>query len=127
MTKRKRLSTRERLRLFTLHGGICHICGIKIDGARERWEISHEIALEMGGADDDKNRKPAHYRCHREQTAKVDIPVIAKAKRREARYIGAKTPSRYPLAGGRHDKFKKKIGGRTVLRNPSIPNQGEQS
>ena len=124
-TARKHLSTRERLRLFTLHGGICHICKVKIDGARERWEISHEIAFEMGGADDDKNRKPAHYRCHREQTAKVDIPVIAKAKRREARYIGAKAPSQRPLPGGRNSKYKIKIGREVVLRNPTTSNQGE--
>lgn len=55
-------------------------------------------------------------------------PRIAKLKRVHAKHIGAKAPSRYPLAGGRNDKFKKKIGGRTVLRNPAIDEtlQGEK-
>lgn len=38
MTRRS-LSARERIRLFELHGGICHFCGGKITGAREGWEI----------------------------------------------------------------------------------------
>jgi 5-methylcytosine-specific restriction endonuclease McrA len=93
MTRRRSLSTRERARLFTLHGGICHLCGGLIDGTREAWEVSHDIPLEMGGADDDANRRPAHKKCHRDHTARVDIPAIAKAKRREARHIGALRPA----------------------------------
>jgi hypothetical protein len=87
MTRRS-LSTRERLRLFMLHGGICHLCQGKII-VGDRWEISHDIPLELLGPDDDQNRKPAHYKCHRVHTAQVDIPNIAKAKRRYAANVGA--------------------------------------
>lgn len=91
---RRSLSTRERLRLFTLHGGVCHFCNGKIT-VGEAWEISHDIPLELLGADDDANRKPAHKKCHRHHTSTVDIPAIAKAKRREAAHTGAaaKRPS----------------------------------
>ena len=111
---RRSISTRERARLFALHGGICHLCNGKI-GVGERWEVSHDIPLELGGEDDDANRKLAHYKCHRDHTAKTDIPQIAKAKRREARHIGAKT-SKQPLPCGRKSKWKKKLDGRVVLR-----------
>lgn len=92
---RRSLTAKERWRLFTLHGGICHFCEGKIDGAREAWDISHDVPLELGGADDDTNRKPAHRKCHRAHTAAVDQPNIAKAHRRELKHIGAKPPSRY--------------------------------
>lgn len=92
MTARKRISTRERARLFALHGGICHLCKGAIDGSREAWDISHEIPLAQGGADDDANRLLAHRKCHQSHTATVDLPNIAKAKRREAISTGAKAP-----------------------------------
>jgi 5-methylcytosine-specific restriction endonuclease McrA len=110
--KRKSLTAKERLRLFTLHGGRCHFCGVKIDGTRERWEISHEIPLELGGADDDENRLPAHYGCHREHTATKDIPMIAKAKRTHEKHVGARRPKRAFY----NERFKKKVSGEVVER-----------
>lgn len=91
MTKRRRISTKERLAVFTAADGVCHICNGKIN-VGDRWEVSHPIPLELGGADDASNRRPAHFKCHRELTAKEDIPAIAKAKRREAKHIGAHRP-----------------------------------
>lgn len=113
---RRSISTRERVRLFQLHDGICHLCGGKI-AVGERWEVSHDIPLELGGADDDANRKPAHYRCHRTHTATVDAPNIARAKRREAKHIGAKRSSR-PMPGSKASPWKRKMNGQTVERNP---------
>ena len=115
MTRRS-LSTRERLRLFTLHAGVCHLCGDKIDGTREAWEISHDLPLALGGADDDDNRKPAHAKCHRRRTSERDIPAIAKSGRQRARHVGAKPRSSRPLPGGRDSKWKRTLDGRTVLR-----------
>lgn len=106
MSVRRHRSTRERVRLFALHAGRCHFCGGAIDGVREAWEISHEIPLELGGADDDQNAKPAHRRCHRIWTAQVDLPMIAKAKRRAARHQGAEARSRRPLPGSRASRVK---------------------
>jgi len=112
---RKSLSTRDRLRIFTRHGGICHLCGGKVQ-AGEAWEVSHDTPLELGGADDDENRKPAHRKCHRQHTADVDLPNIARAKRREARHRGAKAPSARPLPGSRASGWKQKISGEWVRR-----------
>lgn len=70
------------------------MCGGKIDATREAWEVSHEIPLELGGADDDANRLPAHKKCHRDHTSNVDAPNIAKAKRRELKNMGIKGPKR---------------------------------
>lgn len=96
MSQRKHITAKERLRLFLLHKGICHLCGGKINGKVEAWDISHDIPLEMGGADDDENRKLAHRKCHRAHTAAVDQPNIAKAKRREMKDMGAKPRRPWP-------------------------------
>lgn len=116
MTARRSLSAKERLRLFTLHSGICHLCEGRIDGAREAWEVEHEIPLAMGGADDDKNRKPAHVKCHGPKTA-IDLGNIAKAKRREARHAGAKAPSKRPMPGARDSQWKRTFGHGWVKRD----------
>ncbi len=109
MSERRSLTGKERLRLFALHGGRCHFCGGKINAVTEAWEVSHDIPLELGGADDDANRKPAHKKCHRDHTSAVDAPNIAKAKRREIKNMGAKP--RRPWS-----KFRKKVSGEVVLR-----------
>jgi 5-methylcytosine-specific restriction endonuclease McrA len=101
--------------LFLKHGGICHICGGKISEG-ERWEVSHEIPLELGGDDDDVNAKPAHHKCHRHQTSTVDIPAIAKAKRLQVRHLGAKAPSKRPMPGSRASKWKRRMDGTVVPR-----------
>jgi 5-methylcytosine-specific restriction protein A len=88
---RKRLSTADRVRIFTAAEGVCHICETKIQTGQP-WEVSHPTPIEMGGADDDTNRRPAHKKCHARQTADIDIPQIAKAKRRQARHLGIKKP-----------------------------------
>ncbi len=112
---RRSLSTRERVRLFTLHGGICHLCGGRIDGAREAWEIEHVLALALGGDDSDENRHPAHVKCHKGKTAD-DVGRIRKADRAKARHIGAKAKPRRRLPGGRDSGWKQKLDGTWVPR-----------
>ena len=104
MTARRSLSARERLRLFALHGGVCHLCNGKIDATREGWDVSHVIPLAIGGADDDENRQLAHRKCHRAHTAKIDQPRIAKTARQGQKHMGARTkrPGRqWPPKGSR--------------------------
>lgn len=115
MTERKHLSTTARLRIFEAAKGICHLCGQKITAGQE-WDVSHAIPLAMGGADDDSNMLPAHRRCHRQHTAQIDAPRIAKTKRQHAAHIGAKAPSRNPLPFGRNSRFKRKLDGTIVER-----------
>ena len=87
---RRRIPGTERLKIFIREGGICHICGGKIAG--KPWDISHEIPLEMGGADDGHNLRIAHRTCHQEHTAKQDVPAIRKAQRIERKHAGVRKP-----------------------------------
>ena len=87
--KRKHLTTLQRAKLFLQHDGKCHLCGNKIDGVHEAWEVEHVIALVIGGADDVSNMAPAHKVCHRRKTD-ADVTAGAKVKRIQARHIGAK-------------------------------------
>jgi 5-methylcytosine-specific restriction endonuclease McrA len=113
--KRKHLSTSIRVKIFEKECGLCHLCNMKVSSGQE-WDVSHEIPLEIGGADDMSNWRVAHRKCHRTHTAKVDIPRIAKSKRVYARYIGAKV-SRNTMPGSRRSKWKRKMDGTVVLRD----------
>jgi 5-methylcytosine-specific restriction endonuclease McrA len=112
-TKRKHISTKARTAFFLQRKGICYLCGGAVRPG-ELWDIEHVIALELGGADDETNWEVAHKKCHAPKT-KDDVGKIAKAKRREARHLGAKV-SRTPMPFGRKSKFKRKMDGTVVLR-----------
>lgn len=94
-TPRRAMSQTRRLRIWEAAKGICILCGLKIDGVREAWIVEHKIALGLGGADDDANCGPAHEDCRRAKD-KIDVPMIAKAKRMKARHIGIKKTSSFP-------------------------------
>jgi hypothetical protein len=115
MTRRIRLTTRQRLALLEAHGHICHICRQPIR-VGQAWEVSHPIPLELRGPDDDSNRAPAHKRpCHADVTAKVDLPRIAKAKSVREKYFGAWRTHR-PLPCGRRSRLSRTIAGKVVAR-----------
>jgi len=90
---RRRFTDKDRARIFAANNGCCHLCGGKIDGVREAWEIEHVIAWELTRDDSDENLKPAHVACHKDKTHKQDRPAINKAKRREAKFQGIKRPA----------------------------------
>ena len=99
MSKRRSISTKERARLFTLHGGSCHICGGKIQ-VGEAWEVEHVLPWEISRDDSDGNRKPAHEKCHRTIKTPKDRKDIAKVHRQEARHLGFKRPSGFQKPPG---------------------------
>jgi len=90
---RKRFTVKDRARIFAANDGCCHLCGGKIDGVREAWEVEHVIAWELTRDDSDSNLRPAHKDCHKRKTHKEDRPAINQAKRREAKHNGAKQPA----------------------------------
>jgi 5-methylcytosine-specific restriction protein A len=114
MNKRVHISTKRRAALFSVKQGRCHICSGQVKGA-EAWDVSHVIPLEIGGADDESNWDVAHRKCHRDHTAKKDIPIIAKAKRREAKHRGHKAPA------------KAKISQRPKYEEPPKPGKIDKS
>lgn len=113
--KRVRITTKMRADIFMRHAGVCHLCQMKVIPGEE-WDVSHDIPLEAGGADDASNWLVAHRKCHRRHTATVDAPLIAKVKRKHHAHIGAKR-SKTPLPGGRLSKWKRKIDGTVVRRD----------
>ena len=111
----RRMSTTRRARIFEAHGGRCHICGERIDGTRERWDVEHVVPYALTRDDSDDNLAPAHIACHREKT-REDVARIAKAKRVKAKHEGAWQP-RSILPGGKRSRLKRKISGEIVPRD----------
>ena len=68
MTARRSISKAMRARVFAAHKGRCWLCrGIIATG--EKWQVEHQVALVLGGADDETNMAPAHVDCHRTKTS----------------------------------------------------------
>ena len=116
--KRRHIGPRERAVIFGAAGGCCWICGQKIDGVRERWEVEHVVALALGGdeAAGSDNLQPAHVKCHAVKTAE-DAGRIAKAKRIEAKHAGIRAP-KSTLPGSRSSAWKRRLDGTVVRRDP---------
>ena len=113
---RRHISTTERVRIFRDAGGRCHICAQPIT-VGDPWDVEHVIPLALGGADGGDNLAPAHVACHRSKTA-TDAGDTARAKRREAKHIGADAPSRAVIPGSKRSPWKRKLDGTLVRRNP---------
>ena len=115
MTRRRRISATERLRIFEAARGVCHWCRLKIDGGRERWDVDHVVALELGGEDGGANLQPIHEACHRTKTA-GDAGAIAKAKRQAQRSAGVKRQPRNPIPGSKASPWRRRLDGTTERR-----------
>lgn len=63
---------------------VCYRCNCKIDPASEFWDAEHVTPHYFGGQIGMPICKP----CHREKTAKEDIPAIAKSKRVHDNHYG---------------------------------------
>lgn len=92
---RKHFSRTERVRIFDLNRGLCHLCQCKIQ-AGEAWDLEHLVPWALTRDDSDDNVKPAHKSCHKEKTAD-DTAAIRKADRVRAKHIGAWPKSKAPL------------------------------
>ena len=76
-TKRRGMTRARAARIFLDANGICSNCGLQIRQG-EQWFVEHVTSLAQGGADDDKNARPAHTRC---KAAKDAADAASKAKR----------------------------------------------
>ncbi len=116
MARRRHISRAMRIRIWEADKS-CPFCGEIIPDLKEvRVEVSHTIPIELGGADEERNMRVAHYECHREHTAKVDIPMIAKAKRVEKKHNGTFRPPRHIVPGSKASPWKKTIRGKVERR-----------
>ncbi|MBS0219176.1 MAG: HNH endonuclease [Proteobacteria bacterium] len=94
MTKRQSLSPMKRLKVFEAAGGVCHLCGQRIQ-AGQKWDVEHRIPLALGGPDDEANMSPSHKACHVLKSVD-DFARISKAKRQKIKHFGARKPSTFP-------------------------------
>ena len=98
--------------------GLCE--GILPSGERCCAEVVHKkhfdhiIPAALGGDNSLTNCAVLCLPCHGAKTQKIDVPMIAKAKRVADKHRGIRKRSRFP--GSRDSKFKKKVSGEVVLR-----------
>lgn len=113
MPRRKSFSRKERVRLFELYKGECHICEGKIH-VNESWEIEHVIPWDLTQDDSDDNLRLAHFKCHKIKSA-GDVKAIRKANRIRDKHNGA-VKKKSSFACSRQSKWKKKLNGEVVPR-----------
>lgn len=95
----------------------CEDCGIVLTAGNI--EYDHDKADGLGGEPTLENCKVRCKKvCHRKKTHEQDRPIMAKADAQRKASFGLKPKSSRPMPGGRDSKWKKKIGGGVVLRNP---------
>lgn len=104
---------RVRLRRLEAAGAKCADCKSKL-GPRNPPEYDHVISLINGGENRETNIQCLCKACHRFKT-KQDVAVKKKNNSVRASHHGLKE-SKFPMPGGRGSKYKRKIGGPTVLR-----------
>lgn len=100
---KRRMTPARRKRIIERHGGKCCYPGCETsDGL----EIEHTVPIALGGRDDDDNLT-AMCRYHHAQKTRLDVKMIAKAKRIQARENGTRR-ERPKIASRGFDKTKTK-------------------
>lgn len=123
MTKRRSITTAMRLRIWTAHNGVCHLCQLPIHAERgEKWHVEHIKPIWLGGADDEPNMAPAHIDCHSPKT-KEEAAARAKTNRIAARNVGALPSPKVKLKSRGFQKVEKK---RAIDKSalPALPRRG---
>lgn len=128
-TKRRGMTKARAARIFLDANGICSNCGLQIRQG-EQWFVEHVESLAQGGADDDKNARPAHTRC---KAAKDATDAASKAKRDRLVTAGWDNGSKPKLqsrgfakAAGQHratSKLKAKFDGDIRAREDNSSNR----
>lgn len=110
---RKPLTPKQKLQMFLRHGGVCCICGGKIDSVRDAWD-EHQNPLWLAGDNSAENRAPAHEKCARQKTS-TEATQRAKGRRVAAKHFGAKQVKR-PMPGSRKSPWKRHMDGSVSRR-----------
>lgn len=109
-TKREALLRASRATGFPC----CEKCGVMIK--RGDVEFDHVIADTFGGKPTLENCECLCRNCHSQKTATIDVPAYAWSERQRTKEAFIRKPSKWLT--GRDGKFKAKIGGGVVRRNP---------
>lgn len=111
---RREFPAKVKVAAYERSAGRCECCTARL--AVGKFHYDHRVPDAMGGEPTLDNCEVLCTACHSAKTTGSDVPAIAKAKRREARHIGAKARTRSPLPGGRDSKWKKRLDGTVVPR-----------
>ena len=106
---RREFTAKVKVAAYERSKGACEACGGKLHPGRIHYD--HVIPDALGGSPTIENCAVLCTACHGAKTTRQDVPSIARAKRLQAKHIGAKGPSRWPKS-----KWKKKVNGEVVLR-----------
>ena len=110
---RREFPARIKVAAFQRAQGACEGCGARLSVGKYHYD--HDTPDGLGGAPTLENCKVLCTVCHSTKTRTGDVPAIAKAKRREARHLGARVSAR-PMPGSRASKWKRKMDGTVVRR-----------
>jgi 5-methylcytosine-specific restriction protein A len=89
---RREFDTKTRVEAYKRCGAQCEICTAQLSAGNVNFD--HRIADGMGGKPTLENCQVLCRACHAIKTRKEDVPAIARAKRREMKFLGVKKPSR---------------------------------
>lgn len=111
---RKALTPQQKLKLFIAEGGMCCVCGQKIDGVKQAWD-EHIKPLWLDGTNAPENRGVAHAKCARQKTD-AEATIRSKVRAVAEKHMGARTTKTRPMPCGRKSPFKRKVNGEIVRR-----------
>lgn len=111
---RREFPAKVKVAAFQRAKGHCEKCSVYIVAGAQ---YDHDIPDALGGEPVLENCVVLCGPCHREKTSTLDVPMIAKAKRIEAKRMNAKK-SRSPLPGSKASKWKRRMDGSVVRREP---------
>ncbi len=91
---RREFPTKIKAAAFARAAGNCEKCTGRLYVGKFAYD--HIIADGLGGKPTLENCAVLCFSCHGDKTFASDVPAIAKAKRREAKHIGAKPKRPWP-------------------------------
>jgi 5-methylcytosine-specific restriction endonuclease McrA len=107
---RTEFSAKIKLAAFQRCNGACEMPGCTAKLRPGKFTYDHCIPDQMGGAATLDNCQVICRECDRDKTAK-DMGVIAKAKRRERKFLGIRNPKGRPIPGSKASGIRKRLNG----------------
>ena len=106
---RREFSKATKAKAFGRAQGRCEKCCARLFSGNIQYD--HVTSCALGGDNSLENCEVLCRACHNSKTGGHDVPKIAKAKRQQARHIGAKAPKSRPLPGTRASGIRKRMNG----------------